>query len=96
MMKQPLINQATETNSEYDPYNKISIPKGPFMLIAPNKLEYTMPRDRVFCYTLVLRKRRYFWAYLSLLGINPLSNKQTDENDNDDQDSSDCDHSSED
>eukprot|EP01084_Bolivina_argentea_P181195 312972_1 len=45
------------------------MPHGPFMLIAPNKLEYILPGDKIFCYILhggYRRKRPkgrwYFWT----------------------------------
>ena len=69
------INKATETSYEYG--SKIKIKKGPFVLIAPNKLEYIFPRDKVFCYTLMVPSssicadRIYFWTNLSKLGIYP-------------------------
>ena len=76
------INKATTTNYEHG--EKIQIKKGPFVLVAPNKLEYIFPRDKVFCYSLVIPSssicahRIYFWTHLSKLGIYPSTTEEYD------------------
>lgn len=75
-------------------YNYIK--PGPFVLIAPNKLEYTFAHDKVCCYTLSDRGngqdcREYFWTNLAKLGINPYDAMKT----NKEQAYNSSDHSSE-
>ena len=71
------IEESIDAYYDYDMNNNLNLmPSGKYMLIAPNKLEYILPGDTVFCYILNggYRRRRprgrwYFWTYIENLDI---------------------------